>query len=271
MAKYDAVPDDGFETLERVIWCGEVLPTPVLVHWMRRVRSASFTNLYGPTETTIASSFHTVPACPTDETAAIPIGRPCAGEELRVLDEHLDPVPQGEPGELYVGGVGVTRGYWRDDEKTAAAFIEDPLAPESGDRIYKTGDRCFAAADGLVYFLGRKDTQIKSRGYRIELGEIESALMTLDELRESAVIAVETDGFEGVAICCAYVPALVQHSPSHIRQELRRLVPNYMLPSRWQAMAVLPKNASGKIDRRALRELFAREPRDAEPSLRSTA
>ena len=99
MARLAAVPEEGFPTLKRVIWCGEVLPTPVVAHWMRRVPQARFTNLYGPTEATIASSFYTVPAVPTDETQPIPIGTACDGEELLVLDDRLRPVPVGEVGE----------------------------------------------------------------------------------------------------------------------------------------------------------------------------
>jgi amino acid adenylation domain-containing protein len=257
MAKLGAVPEGGFETLERVIWCGEVLPTPVLVHWMQRVPNARFTNLYGPTETTIASSYHTVERIPSDETEAIPIGKPCADEELLILDDNLTPVPTGEIGELYIGGVGLTRGYWRDEEKTRAAFIPDPRAPDSGRRMYRTGDLCRLGADGLVYFLGRRDTQVKSRGYRIELGEIEAALATLQGIRESAVVGVETEGFEGIAVCCAFVPASADQTANEVRQQLRQLLPPYMLPSRWQVVTSLPKNANGKIDRRALRELFA--------------
>jgi amino acid adenylation domain-containing protein len=259
MAKHGAVRLNDFPTLKRVIWCGEVLPTPVLIHWMQRVPHAAFTNLYGPTETTIASSYHTVEACPIDDTEAIPIGRPCAGEELLIADEDLKPLSPGEIGELHIAGVGVTSGYWRDPQRTEAAFVPDPGAPRSGRRIYKTGDLCTLGSDGLVYFLGRKDSQIKSRGYRIELGEIEAALATLDNVRESAVVGVETDGFEGVAICCAFVPTETQQTSSDVRQRLRRLLPPYMLPSRWQTMTSLPKNANGKIDRRALRELFVAE------------
>jgi amino acid adenylation domain-containing protein len=259
LAKFDAVPATGFETLKRVIWCGEVLPTPVLIHWMRRMPNARFTNLYGPTETTIASSFHTVAECPSDEAEAIPIGQPCAGEELLILDEQLEPVGGGEIGELCIGGVGVTSGYWRDEERTRAAFVPDPREPSSGRRMYKTGDSCRLGDDGLVYFLGRNDSQVKSRGYRIELGEIEAALATLEGIRESAVVSIASNGFEGVAICCAFVPAATEQKPSDVRQRLHQLLPPYMLPSRWQVLASLPKNANGKIDRRQLREMFAME------------
>jgi non-ribosomal peptide synthetase component F len=125
MAKFDAVEQHDFPHLERLLWCGEVLPTPVLVHWMKRLPHVTFTNLYGPTEATIASSYYTVPSLPQDETELIPIGRACAGEELLVLGDDLAPLPAGDIGDLYIGGVGLSPGYWRDDEKTAAAFVTD--------------------------------------------------------------------------------------------------------------------------------------------------
>ncbi len=111
--------------------------------------------------------------------------------------------------------------------------------------------------DGLVYFLGRADTQIKSRGYRIELGEIEAALHAMVSLQESAVVAIQSDGFEGAIICCAYVPADgVTVAPAQLRKDLSRALPSYMLPARWLPLDKLPKNANGKIDRPKLREQF---------------
>lgn len=254
MAKADAVGQNDFPHLRRLLWCGEVLPTPVLCSWMRRLPHVQFTNLYGPTEATIASSYYTVPECPSDETMPIPIGRACEGEELLVLDEQLHPVPPGEVGDLYIGGVGLSLGYWKDPEKTSAAFVR---RPGTGDRIYKTGDLARVGPDGLVYFLGRSDSQIKSRGYRIELGEIEAALSTVPALKESAVVAIETESFEGAVICCAYVPAgSVEVTPILLRQALGKLVPPYMMPARWLAYDALPRNANGKVDRPLLREHF---------------
>lgn len=259
MAKFDVVRFDDFPTLRRLLWCGEVFPTPALIHWMRRLPHVRFTNLYGPTETTIASSYYTLPACPEDEGAPIPIGRPCAGETLFVLDEHLRPVPPGEVGDLYIGGVGLSPGYWRDPEKTRAAFLPDPHSSHAADRIYKTGDLARVGEDGLVYFLGRDDSQIKSRGYRIELGEIEAGLHALGILQEAAVIAVPTTGFEGASICCAYVPLRGRSlPPTEVRSDLSRFLPAYMLPSRWMALDELPKTANGKIDRGRLKEMFHR-------------
>jgi len=257
MARFDVVPFNGFPTLKRLLWCGEVLPTPTLMHWMRRLPHVSFTNLYGPTEATIASSYYTVPKCPDDPTASIPIGTACQGEELLVLDERLQPVEPGVTGDLYIRGVGLSPGYWRDLAKTQTAFLHNPASTDPSDRIYRTGDLAKIADDGLVYFLGRSDSQIKSRGYRIELGEIETHRHALPCLKESAVVAINTDGFEGATICCAYVPAPgADVTPAALRTGLARNLPSYMLPARWMVFDKLPQNTNGKIDRRALKEAF---------------
>lgn len=254
LAKADAIRPNDFPSLKRLLWCGEVLPTPVLRHWMTRLPHVTFTNLYGPTEATIASSYYTVLACPADEQSPIPIGVSCEGEELLVLDEHRRPVPPGTIGDLYIAGVGLSTGYWRDPEKTKAAFVD---RPGGDDRIYKTGDLARVGDDGLAYFLGRNDSQIKSRGYRIELGEIETALNALTALKESAVVAVQSDGFEGATICCAYVPAgATDVTPIYLRQALGKALPSYMMPTKWLAYDLLPKNANGKVDRPLLREHF---------------
>jgi amino acid adenylation domain-containing protein len=256
MATYGGLPEEGFSSLERVLWCGEVLPPRVLIQWMHAVPRARFTNLYGPTEATIASSYFTLPAIPED-LEAIPIGRACAGEELLVLDEHLDPVPEGEPGELYIGGAGVSPGYWRDPEKSAGAFLPDPRPGRAGERLYRTGDLARLGTDGELYFLGRTDSQIKSRGYRIELGEIEAALYTVGAVAECAVVGIPSDGFEGVAVGCAYtLVANAAIEPPALRSALRDRLPSYMLPSRWMAMDALPKNANGKVDRQRVQALF---------------
>src|SRR5262249_5157198 len=235
------------------LWCGEVLPTATLRYWMERLPSVRFTNLYGPTEATIASSYYTVPSIP-EENESIPIGCPCEGESLMVLDKALRAVPRGTIGELYIGGVGLSPGYWKDEPKTRTAFLQ---GPNGCGRIYKTGDLAKIGPDGLIYYAGRTDTQIKSRGYRIELGEIEAALNRLEHLKESAVVAIPTNEFEGLLICCAFAPAEgARVSIISLLEGLRTILPHYMLPGRWLSMDHLPKNANGKIDRPLLKELF---------------
>jgi len=257
IAKFNALKYNDFPSLRRVLWCGEVLPTPALIYWMQRLPHVRFTNLYGPTEATIASSYYDVSACPEDPKAAIPIGRACDGEELLVLNDQFETVPPREIGNLYIAGVGLSPGYWRDSEKTAGAFLPDPHSGNSGRRLYRTGDLAWADDRGLVYFVGRADTQIKVRGYRIELGEVETALNSLEKLKESAVVAIQTENFGGWMICCAYAPKnSVEITPNDLRKDLERLIPSYMLPVRWMACEVLPKNANGKINRPLLRDLF---------------
>lgn len=261
MAKFDAVRSNDFQFLKRVLWCGEALPTPSLIYWMKKLPHVTFDNLYGPTEATIASSYFRVPVCPLDEAAPIPIGRACDGEELLVLNEQLQPVPTGEKGDLYIRGIGLSQGYWRDPEKTKAVFLRNPLSQDSTDRIYKTGDLASVGVDGQVYFHGRSDTQIKSRGYRIELGEIEAALHALGTLQDCAVVAIQADGFEGTTICCMCVPeANTQVDSAGLKKALGKRVPHYMIPSLWQMTATLPKNASGKTDRVKIREEFKLRP-----------
>jgi amino acid adenylation domain-containing protein len=261
MAKFDAVGQDDFPGLRRVLFAGEPLPTPTLIHCMRRLPHVRFTNLYGPTETTISSSYYTVPRCPSDPREPIPIGRACDGEDLLLLDGELRPVAPGEIGEICIRGAGLSPGYWRDLEKTRSVFVPLPGGEGLHDRIYRTGDLGRRGADGLFHYVGRADTQIKSRGYRIELGEIDAALHSLPGLLESAVVAIPSGGFEGWQICCAYVPAPDDGvSPEGLRASLAKLLPVYMLPARWMRYGhPLPKNPSGKIDRGRLRERFRAE------------
>jgi len=260
MANFDVVRQNDFPVMKRLLWCGEVLPTPTLMYWMDRLPHVTFTNLYGPTEATIASSYYTVERRPIDEQYEVPIGSACEGEELLVLDDTLQIAPPNTIGELYIQGVGLSPGYWCDKEKTSIAFLDDPHADDPTARIYRTGDLGWVDEHDQYHYVGRTDSQIKSRGHRIELGEIETALNSLGCLRECAVVGVKTGGFEGAMICCAYVPDLDRTvSPPGLRKELAALVPRYMLPARWQSLVQLPKNANGKIDRSKIRETFKEE------------
>ncbi|NGP53689.1 amino acid adenylation domain-containing protein [Thioalkalivibrio sp. XN8] len=257
LARFDVVRPGDFPGLKRMIWCGEALPTPTLIYLMERLPHVQFTNLYGPTEATIASSWYSPTERPADPRAEIPIGQPCEGERLLVLDGEMKECPPEVVGDLYIAGVGLSPGYWQDAEKTAAAFLDWPAPGGGALRIYRTGDLARRGSDGLYYFHGRADTQVKSRGYRIELGEIEAAMHTLAGLRESAIVAVDAADFNGKTICCAFVPDGDEMAEAAVlRRALSALLPSYMLPSRWERLEALPRNQNGKVDRVALRGLF---------------
>jgi acyl-coenzyme A synthetase/AMP-(fatty) acid ligase len=198
-----------------------------------------------------------MPSIPRSPTESIPIGAACDGEKVVLVDEQLKQVKQGEQGEICILGEGVTLGYWRDQKKTDAVFV--PFETDQGTRtLYRTGDLGMEDASGLLQFLGRKDSQIKSRGYRIELGEVEAALNTVSGVHECAIVAVESREFDGLAICAAYVPTEGDDGDSRsLNAKMGKLLPKYMIPVRWERYERLPKNANGKIDRVAIKERFA--------------
>jgi amino acid adenylation domain-containing protein len=258
IARFDALVGKNLTSLRHVVWCGDVLPTPSLIYWKHRLPGATFTNLYGPTEATVASSYYTVPNDFDDPTASIPIGTACEGEELLVLDEQLARVADGEIGDIHIRGVGLSPGYWRDPERTAAAFLQDPQATNGSGRLYRTGDRGRRGPDGLVHFLGRADFQIKASGYRIEPAEVENAILRLDEIAACAVVSVKVDDFSGSGVGCAYV--LANGTPLRVGEIKKRLadtLPPYMVPTRWLAVDELPLDSRGKVDRARARALLA--------------
>src|SRR5262249_15398688 len=172
----------------RALSGGEALP-PALARELLSL-CAEVWNLYGPTETTIWSMIQRVSEGP------ITLGRPIAETQIFLLDEHLNQVPVGEPGELCIGGAGLARGYINRPELTAERFIANPFSQEPGARLYRTGDLARSRSDGEIEILGRTDRQVKLRGYRIELGEIESVLSEHAALSEAAVLAPETSSGE---------------------------------------------------------------------------
>ncbi|HEX8560039.1 MAG TPA: amino acid adenylation domain-containing protein [Pyrinomonadaceae bacterium] len=206
-------------------------------------------NLYGPSEDTTYSTYVEVPRGGAN---APPIGRPLPGKQCFLLDEHLNPVPRGREGELYIGGVGLARGYMGRPGLTAERFVPHPYGDEPGRRLYRTGDVARYLPDGNLEFLGRADQQVKLRGYRIELGEIEARLEEHPAVEESVVVAREDEA--GDKTLCAYFVANQSHAPSAnlLRDFLRERLPDYMLPRVFMELDEFPRTPNGKTDRRAL-------------------
>ncbi|HEX8282851.1 MAG TPA: amino acid adenylation domain-containing protein [Pyrinomonadaceae bacterium] len=209
-------------------------------------------NAYGPTEATITSTVHELCDAPAgDELAAVPVGRPVANTRAYLLDAQLTLVPAGAPGELYLGGVQLARGYLSRPALTAERFIPDPFSSEPGARLYRTGDLARYTAAGELEFLGRADDQVKIRGHRIELGEVEAVLAQHAGVRDVVVIAA--DAGRGEKFLAAYVVAAhEQPTVAELRSHLRARLPEYMMPGSFVFLAALPLTPNGKVDLRAL-------------------
>ena len=235
-------------SLHQILLGGEVVPASLIIR-LREVFHGEIYNMYGPTETTIWSTCYRVDG----ETNPVPIGSPILNTEIFLLDEELMPVAPGEPGEIYIAGDGVARGYWNRTELTDARFISLPAL--SQDRVYRTGDRARLLANGNLEFVGRVDQQVKLRGHRIELGEIEALLEQLQGVREAAVVL--RDEKEGDARLIAYVTtgSAVPPAAAALKAALARRLPTVMIPSSFYFLAALPLTQNGKIDRNALLRL----------------
>jgi amino acid adenylation domain-containing protein len=242
------VAESGVEALsglERVFLGGEALPAGLAAQVHAAV-PGGLVNLYGPTETTVWSATHAV----RGGEAVVPIGRPMANTRVYALDQALRPQPVGVPGELYVAGPGVTRGYLGRPGLTAARFLPDPFGGEPGARLYRTGDRVRWRPDGTLEFLGRLDEQVKVRGFRIEPGEIEARLAEHPAVRE-AVVLVREDA-PGDRRLVAYVVGDAAAGADVLRAHLSERLPEYMVPSAFMVLESLPLTPNGKLDRRAL-------------------
>ncbi|EML7990799.1 enterobactin synthase subunit F [Stenotrophomonas maltophilia] len=239
-----AAPASEGLQLRRVFTSGEALDASLRDRFHGRVQ-AELHNLYGPTEAAVDVSYW--PASAQDRSRPVPIGFPVWNTRLYVLDARMQPLPVGVPGDLYLGGVQLARGYLGRDDLTAERFLADPFLP--GERIYRTGDVARWRSDGAVEYLGRSDHQVKLRGLRIELGEIEAALRTLPGM-ERVEVLLRQDA-PGDARLVAYVPAALADAVM-LRSHLATRVPDYMVPSAFVGVDQWPVTANGKLDRNAL-------------------
>jgi len=255
------------QSLKTVIVAGESCPTEVVKQHYAVLPEVYLYNEYGPTEATVWSSVY--PAGIDDIDRPLSIGRPIDNVQIYLLDRTGSPVPVGVQGELYVGGAGVARGYLNHPELTAEKFVPNPFN-EAGSRLYKTGDLARYRPDGNIEFLGRVDHQVKIRGFRIELGEIETRLLAYPEVIETAVLAREDQS--GNKQLIAYVVGHPDYLPDSaaLREHLKAVLPDYMLPTAFVFLENMPLSANGKIDRKSLLAINADAPVTTQHSLAAT-
>ncbi|MGY0554053.1 amino acid adenylation domain-containing protein [Vreelandella sp. 2A-K22] len=233
-------------SLTRLVCSGEALPAELQNQVFARLPHTALYNLYGPTEAAIDVTHWT---CQDDGRNHVAIGQPIAGIHTFVLDGDLNLAPPGVAGELYLGGIGLARGYLHRPDLTAERFVADPFA--QGERLYRTGDLVRWREDGQLEYLGRLDHQVKIRGLRIELGEIEAELLAQPAVREAVVVAEEGSG--GSRLVAYVVPQVDSElNTAVLREALSQKLPDYMVPGAVVTLDALPLNANGKVDRKAL-------------------
>jgi len=252
LARMIAVAPEGLASmgrLQKLLLGGEALPLS-LAQQLRQVFHGEMYNMYGPTETSIWSTTSQI----AEDPHSISIGKPISNTQIYVLDAALRPVAAGEPGDLFIGGDGVARGYWQRPELTAERFLNDPFRP--GNRIYRTGDIARLLPDGNLDFLGRADFQVKLRGFRIEIGEIEAALEKQAGISQAVVVAREFKSMgtmEDRRLVAYVVPKRgADLNTTNLRAALAKVLPEYMVPSNVVVLTSLPLTANGKIDRNEL-------------------
>jgi amino acid adenylation domain-containing protein len=239
--------------LRLVIFGGEALELQSLKPWLERHgdKSPQLVNMYGITETTVHVTYHPITMADLNSTASV-IGCPIPDLQVYILDQHLQPVPIGVPGELHIAGAGLAWGYLNRSELTRERFIPNPFSDKPGAGLYKTGDLARYLPSGDIEYLGRIDHQVKIRGFRIELGEIEAILSQHQQVRDVVVIARE-DQAGNKRLVAYIVPALGQVvTVKELLQYLRTRLPDYMVPQHFVELQALPVTPNGKIDRRAL-------------------
>ncbi len=260
------VQKPNLSLLRWLVVTGEAFAPELCRQWMLDYPEVLVMNAYGPTECSDDVTHYLITSTLPKEMTYMPIGCPVINMQLYILDQHLSPVPIGVVGEIYVGGIGVGRGYLKDPEKTANVFLPNPFAMSSGERLYKTGDLGRWLINGEIEFLGRIDHQIKIRGFRIELGEIESVLREYPEVKDVVVVAKSLDTTENTEntnslktsqdnVIVAYLVARSsQFLISSLREFMQEKLPDYMVPGLFMFLDTLPLNPNGKVDRALLPE-----------------
>lgn len=241
-------------SLRLIIFGGEALDIQSLRPWFARHgdQRPLLVNMYGITETTVHVTYRPLLLADVQASSDSPIGIPIPDLQVYLLDAHLHPVPIGVPGELYIGGNGLARGYLHRPELTAERFLPNPFSDEMDARLYKTGDQGRYLPNGSIAFLGRIDHQVKIRGFRVELGEVEAVLSQHPGIRET--VALVREDIPGDKRLTAYfVPTRgAEPSPGVLRNFLKEKLPDYMVPSAFMRLDAVPLTSNGKVDRQAL-------------------
>ena len=235
------------ESLKLVWFAGEVFPTKQFNYWKHQLPKVKFANLYGPIEITLDCTYYVVERDFKD-SEPLPIGFACKNTDILILNENNQQCIKGEEGELCVRGTSLAMGYYKNPEKTALAFTQNPLNNDYPELIYRTGDIIYVNEDDEIIFKGRKDSLIKHLGYRIELGEIEHAIISKKKIVEYCCVVYNKSEKEITLI----YESKEDIDPAVFRKELSELFPRYMIPARFIRKEHLPRNTNGKIDRQLL-------------------
>jgi L-proline---[L-prolyl-carrier protein] ligase len=251
LVEHGKLETNDYKALRTVLFAGEVFPMKYLRKLVQHLPTPIYYNLYGPTETNVCTYYKVQPAdLVSDRTEPVPIGKACANTEVVAVDHQMQPVAEGQEGELYVRSSTIMKGYWGRPESTAKCVVADFLNPHYSDALYRTGDIVRSLPGGEYAYVGRRDKMIKSRGYRIELGEIEAALYAHPGVKEAAVIAVPDEHIG------ARIKAYVVPHDGLKRMELEKFcllrLPKYMMPEWIEFRAELPRTSTGKVDKTSL-------------------
>ncbi|PIR56357.1 MAG: D-alanine--poly(phosphoribitol) ligase [Parcubacteria group bacterium CG10_big_fil_rev_8_21_14_0_10_46_32] len=252
VARSGVLTKDRIPLVKKIFFNGEVFSPKYLAQWMTMYPKKEFVNMYGPTEATVQCSFYRIKRVPKNLKKPVPIGKSCSNAKIFAVTVDGKIARPGQRGELYIGGSGVGRGYWRNREKTKESFVQNPFAAPKGI-VYKTGDFVLYNKNKEYEFLGRIDHQVKHMGYRIELGEVESALLSISYIKEAIVVAYEKETGNELA---AFVVTSGKRSAASIIADLRTIVPAYMVPGKVLMLPSLPKTSTGKTDRVTLKEQY---------------
>ncbi len=233
--------------LKTVLFAGEVMPNKQLNIWRKNLPNCLYGNLYGPTESNVCTYY--IVDREFDDAEVLPIGVPCKNIKILILTDDMKLAKTGETGTIYIGGSCLAKGYWNREEKTSEVFIQNPINSYFEETLYNTGDLAYYDTDGNIIFVGRRDSQIQFRGNRVELGEIENAAKSLANI-ENAVAIYDEDRDDIVLVIMTKEELKLRK----VNLELKKIISNYMLPTRLICMAELPKTGNKKIDRVYLKE-----------------